>query len=86
MPGTLASANERYARKDLMAALQLYEKVLNEGPGAGTGVSARHRQVAYFGATACHAAFGDVELAQITLRGEFSSVLVGVCLVVEVWR
>ena len=69
MPGTLASTNERYARKDLMAALALYEKVLNEGAGAA-GVSARQRQAAFYGATACHAAFGDVELAQITLRGE----------------
>ena len=33
-------------------------------------VTTRQKHAALFGATAVHAAFGDVELAQITLRGK----------------
>jgi hypothetical protein len=36
-------------------------------------IATRQRQAALYGSTAVHAAFGDVELAQITLRGEPAS-------------
>ncbi|KIZ05308.1 hypothetical protein MNEG_2655 [Monoraphidium neglectum] len=46
-----------------MAAMKLYEDVL-----AQDGVTTRQKQAALFGSTAVHASFGDIELAQITLR------------------
>ncbi|KAI8474722.1 MAG: hypothetical protein J3K34DRAFT_118347 [Monoraphidium minutum] len=59
----LARANDRYRSKDLMAAMKLYEDVLGED-----GVTTRQKQAAFYGSTAVHASFGDIELAQITLR------------------
>lgn len=47
-----------------MAAMKLYEDALGED-----GATARQRQAALYGSTAVHASFGDIELAQITLRG-----------------
>ncbi|KAF8065617.1 hypothetical protein HT031_003218 [Scenedesmus sp. PABB004] len=46
-----------------MGALKLYEDVL-----AKEDSTTRQRQEALYASTAVHAAFGDVELAQITLR------------------
>jgi hypothetical protein len=60
----LVTARAKYEAKDLMGALKLFEDTL-----AADGATARQRQAALFGATAVHATFGDVELAQITLRG-----------------
>lgn len=37
------------------------------------GATTRQLQEAFYGSTAVHATFGDVELAQITLRGEHLS-------------
>lgn len=45
-----------------MGALSLWERSLSSDPDPG------QRQAALFNATCVHAAFGDVELAQITLR------------------
>ncbi|GBF90005.1 hypothetical protein Rsub_02711 [Raphidocelis subcapitata] len=59
----LARAHERYSSKDLMAAMKLYEDVVNED-----GATTRQKQAALYGSTAVHASFGDIELAQITLR------------------
>ena len=43
------------------------------------------RRAAHFNATAVHASFGDVELAQITLRGARATCMhVGTCTVVHV--
>ncbi|MEW5302450.1 MAG: hypothetical protein WDW36_005235 [Sanguina aurantia] len=53
---------ERYAAKDLMPALKHFEDVLSADP------TTKQKQASWFGATAVHASFGDVELAQITLR------------------
>lgn len=38
-------------------------------PHLQEGVTTRQKQEALYGSTAVHATFGDVELAQITLRG-----------------
>lgn len=59
----LREGNAKYTAKDLMGALKLYEDVLNQD-----GVTTRQKQEALYGSTAVHATFGDVELAQITLR------------------
>eukprot|EP00775_Hariotina_reticulata_P013781 gene13781-13902_t len=59
----LRQADAKYVAKDLMGAMKLYEDVL-----AQEDVATRQRQAALYGSTAVHAAFGDVELAQITLR------------------
>jgi hypothetical protein len=40
------------------------------------GVTTRQKQEALYGSTAVHATFGDVELAQITLRGTVDRLLV----------
>jgi len=50
-----------------MPALKLYEAVAARRPPA-EDAGDRERRAALFGATAVHTAFGDVELAQITLR------------------
>jgi hypothetical protein len=59
----LKQAKTKYNAKDLMGALKLYEDVLGQD-----GATTRQLQEALFGSTAVHATFGDVELAQITLR------------------
>ncbi|KAF6255517.1 hypothetical protein COO60DRAFT_1702769 [Scenedesmus sp. NREL 46B-D3] len=59
----LRQGNGKYSVKDLMGALKLYEDVLKQ-----EGVTTRQKQEALYGSTAVHATFGDVELAQITLR------------------
>lgn len=50
-----------------MPALKLYEAVANRKPPAEDAGEAE-RRAALYGCTAVHTAFGDVELAQITLR------------------
>lgn len=50
-----------------MPALKLYEAVANRKPPAEDATDA-DRRAALYGCTAVHTAFGDVELAQITLR------------------
>eukprot|EP00878_Enallax_costatus_P001700 GHUV01001855.1.p1 GENE.GHUV01001855.1~~GHUV01001855.1.p1 ORF type:complete len:240 (+),score=39.92 GHUV01001855.1:175-894(+) len=59
----LKQAKTKYTAKDLMGALKLYEDVLGQGDA-----TTRQKQEALYGSTAVHATFGDVELAQITLR------------------
>ncbi|EFJ53096.1 hypothetical protein VOLCADRAFT_120180 [Volvox carteri f. nagariensis] len=65
-PGTadsiLAKAKAKYTEGDRLQAMKLYEDVLNEEP------TPEQRRAALFGVTAVHASFGDVELAQMTLR------------------
>jgi hypothetical protein len=68
----LAAAHERYAARDYMPALKLYEAVAARKPPA-EDAGETERRAALFGATAVHTAFGDVELAQITLREGVSS-------------
>lgn len=59
----LQQAKQKYSAKDLMGALKLYEDVLGQAEA-----TTRQKQEALYGSTAVHATFGDVELAQITLR------------------
>eukprot|EP00877_Chromochloris_zofingiensis_P006232 jgi/Chrzof1/1862/Cz10g24030.t1 len=61
----LQQANEKYNSKDMMGALKLYEDVIQQ---ANVEATTRQKQAALYSATAIHAYFGDVELAQITLR------------------
>lgn len=58
----LAQAKAKYERGDRMTAMKLYEDVLKEGP------TPSQRLAALYGCTAVHASFGDIELAQMTLR------------------
>ncbi|GIL49803.1 hypothetical protein Vafri_6032 [Volvox africanus] len=58
----LEKAKAKYKEGDRLQAMKLYEDVLNEEP------TADQKRAALFGVTAVHAAFGDVELAQMTLR------------------
>eukprot|EP00884_Botryococcus_braunii_P003830 jgi/Botrbrau1/13448/Bobra.0082s0052.1 len=60
----------KFRNGDRMGALKLFEESLEKGP------SREERQAALFNATAVHASFGDVELAQITLREGINSGLV----------
>jgi hypothetical protein len=55
---------------DRMGALMLWEKALASDP------TAQQRQAVLYNATAVHASYGDIELAQITLRGTERSVCV----------
>ena len=59
----MIDAKRRYESGDKIAALNLYVEVLNED-----GITQPQVQKALFGATAVHASFGDVELAQMSLR------------------
>ncbi|GIL77625.1 hypothetical protein Vretimale_6804 [Volvox reticuliferus] len=58
----LEKAKTKYKEGDRLQAMKLYEDVLNEEP------TQEQKRAALFGVTAVHAAFGDVELAQMTLR------------------
>jgi hypothetical protein len=58
----LAEAKKKYDANDRMGALNLWEQSLKEDP------ENEQRIAALFNATCVHAGFGDVELAQITLR------------------
>ncbi|KAK9826834.1 hypothetical protein WJX81_005525 [Elliptochloris bilobata] len=58
----LDEGKQKYNVGDKMGALKLFERCLNQAP------SLEQRQAALFSATAVHASFGDIELAQITLR------------------
>ncbi|GAX73038.1 hypothetical protein CEUSTIGMA_g490.t1 [Chlamydomonas eustigma] len=58
----LTAAKQKYESGDKLQASKLYEDVLLESP------TAPQRQAALFGNMAVHASFGDVELAQMTLR------------------
>jgi hypothetical protein len=58
----LVEGKAKFQAGDRMGALALWERSLNSDPDPG------QRQAALFNATCVHAAFGDVELAQITLR------------------
>ncbi|BDA50696.1 hypothetical protein COCOBI_16-3720 [Coccomyxa sp. Obi] len=53
---------EKYANGDRMGALKFFEESLQKDP------TTSQRQAALFNSTAVHASFGDIELAQITLR------------------
>jgi hypothetical protein len=58
----LSEARKKYEANDRMGALNLWEESLKQNP------ENEQRVIALFNATCVHAAFGDVELAQITLR------------------
>jgi hypothetical protein len=58
----IARGEKRYNNNDRMGALKLFEDALSKEP------SVQERQRALFSSTCVHASFGDVELAQITLR------------------
>ncbi|KXZ52326.1 hypothetical protein GPECTOR_10g958 [Gonium pectorale] len=58
----LAKAKAKYEEGDRLQAMKLYEDVMNEDP------TLEQKQASLFGQTAVHASFGDVELAQMTLR------------------
>ncbi|GLC41098.1 hypothetical protein PLESTB_000943000 [Pleodorina starrii] len=58
----LAKAKAKYKEGDRLQAMKLFEDVLNEE------CTIEQKRAALFGVTAVHAAFGDVELAQMTLR------------------
>ncbi|GFR43470.1 hypothetical protein Agub_g4554 [Astrephomene gubernaculifera] len=59
---TLARAKAKYEEGDRLQAIKLYEEALEQDPDP------KQRQAALFGVTAVHAAFLEVELAQISLR------------------
>ncbi|GFH23075.1 uncharacterized protein HaLaN_20629, partial [Haematococcus lacustris] len=61
----LSEGKRKYESGDRMAALRSFETAL-----AQAELSAKDRQAALYGSLAVHASFGDVELAQITLRGQ----------------
>jgi len=52
----------KYEAGDKLGALKLFEDVMLENP------TVKQKQAALYGSTAVHSAFGDVELAQMTLR------------------
>ncbi|PNW82210.1 hypothetical protein CHLRE_06g278104v5 [Chlamydomonas reinhardtii] len=58
----LEKAKKKYEEGDRLQAMNLYEAALNEEP------TIEQKRAALFGVTAVHASFGDVELAQMTLR------------------
>ncbi|KAH7617544.1 hypothetical protein NADE_007322 [Nannochloris sp. 'desiccata'] len=58
----LAEAKKKYDNNDRMGALNLWEQSLKQNP------ETEQRIAALFNATCVHAGYGDVELAQITLR------------------
>ena len=58
----IAEAKKKYEANDRMGALNLWEESLKQNPEND------QRVAALFNATCVHALFGDVELAQITLR------------------
>lgn len=58
----LDEAKKKYENNDRMGALNLWEQSLKQNP------ETEQRIAALFNATCVHAGFGDVELAQITLR------------------
>lgn len=63
----LAAGKKKYDAGDRMGALQLWEDCLKNDPDI------EQRQAALFNTTCVHAGFGDVELAQITLRDAVQS-------------
>jgi hypothetical protein len=56
-------ARQLYCTHNMQMTLDSLTSVLQKE------ATARQRQAALYGCTAVHAAFGDVELAQMTLRG-----------------
>lgn len=58
----LVKAKQVYESGDRLQAMKLYEDVMAEDP------TPEQKCAALYGQTAVHAAFGDVELAQMTLR------------------
>jgi hypothetical protein len=58
----LSAGKVKYESGDKMTALQLWEKALSSDPDN------IQRKTALYNCTCVHAGFGDVELAQITLR------------------
>lgn len=58
----VAKGQIKYGKGDKMGALKLWEQALSRDP------SIEDRQAALFNSTCVHAAFGDVEFAQVTLR------------------
>ncbi|KAK9841165.1 hypothetical protein WJX74_001299 [Apatococcus lobatus] len=60
--GTIAAGKEKYKGGDRMGALKLFEDAVNQDP------SVPERQSAHYHAMCVHASYGDVELAQISLR------------------
>ncbi|CAK0787216.1 hypothetical protein CVIRNUC_010432 [Coccomyxa viridis] len=58
----ITKGQEKYNAGDRMGALRFFEQSLKKSP------TQQERQAALFNSTAVHASFGDVELAQITLR------------------
>ncbi len=58
----LAEAKKKYDANDRMGALNLWEQSLKQNP------ETEQRLAALYNATCVHAGYGDVELAQITLR------------------
>lgn len=63
----LAKAKAKYEQGDRLSAMKLYEDALKEEP------TPAQKHAALYGCTAVHAAFGDIELAQITLREAVST-------------
>lgn len=59
---TLAKGHKKYESGDRMGALRLFEQCLSQDP------ELEDRQAALFNSTCVHASFGDVEVAQVTLR------------------
>eukprot|EP00798_Chlamydomonas_sp_ICE-L_P011722 gene11722-35012_t len=60
----LLKGKERYLAKDLPSALKVFEDVMNK-----TDISNEERLAAMYGAMSVHCSFGDVEVAQMALRG-----------------
>ncbi|KAG2501907.1 hypothetical protein HYH03_000405 [Edaphochlamys debaryana] len=58
----LVKAKAKYEEGDRLQAMKLYEDVMAEDP------TPQQKVASLYGQTAVHAAFGDVELAQMTLR------------------
>lgn len=58
---------DRYEAEDRMGALRHFESVLKKNP------SPEEKQAALFNATCVHAGFGDVEIAQLSLRDAVTS-------------
>ncbi|KAK9823687.1 hypothetical protein WJX72_004633 [[Myrmecia] bisecta] len=59
---TLEQGMQKFRNGDRMGAVMLFEKALKQNP------SLEERQAANYNATCVHASFGDLELAQVTLR------------------
>lgn len=58
----LLDGKSKFQAGDRMGALKLWEQAIELDPNP------QQRQIALFNATCVHASFGDIELAQITLR------------------